>query len=75
MIKVFYIQIWFKFIFTFIFSFYKKPWSTEKRTLEKNSFFAAEYVNIIELYIAHYDVTCSLSRWSKGCNDIYKKDQ
>ena len=42
MIKIFYIQIWFKFIFT----------STEKRTLEKNSFFAVEYVKIIELYIA-----------------------
>ena len=53
LIKDFYIQIWFKFVFTFTFIFTKKQWSTEKRTLEKNSFFAVEYVKTIELYIVH----------------------
>ena len=46
---------------------------------EKNLFistktFSVDYVEITELHV-HADVTCSLSRWNKGGNVIYKKDQ
>ena len=41
--------------------------------IEKKIFFSVDYVKIIELHVAHNDVTCNLSRWNKWTNDIYKK--
>ena len=47
----------------------------KKLFIEKNSFFAVDYVKIIDYILYTHDVTCNLSRWNSECNDIHKKYQ
>ena len=51
--KVFYIQLWFKFETSLLFFLTRTMVYRKNLFIEKNSFFAADNVKIIELHIVH----------------------
>ena len=72
-VKVFYIQISNLIQMRNTAFIFKNHGSKKKLTIEKTCFFSVDYVKKLNCMLYTHDVTCNLSRWNNGGNDIYKK--